>query len=153
MALRLTRKLEEPRTIDIGYGVEVDMQPFTYAQFKEAEAAAARLSEGSGDAADAAAREAIDDEDMPPEVEDAVRGRYGHALLLILVVRHASGWRGIVTDGEAPAPLTHATVAQFLDLFPGAAQTLAREVMAPAHWLVSEGNGSAPSQGTGTPAA
>jgi hypothetical protein len=152
MALRLSRKLNGPRRIDLGYGVAITVAPFTFAQFKEAEAAALRLSEEARSQADAALFEALDDEDLPPEAADAVRGSFGQALLRILLVRHGTGWEGIETDDGTPAPMTHATIGDLLDLFPGVAQVLSRDLMAPFHALVSEGNGSAPSQGTATPA-
>ncbi|WP_152455723.1 hypothetical protein [Roseivivax sp. THAF40] len=144
----MSRKLMGPRRIDIGYGVAFHVRPFTFADFKNAEASAVRIAEESRSPMDAAAVEAIDEEDMPPEVEDAFRGDFAQALLLVLLQRYGEGWEGVETEAGTPASFDRRSILEFLDLFPGAGQTLQREILLPFHVLVSEGNGSAPSQDT-----
>lgn len=153
MALRLSRKLTGPRRIEIGYGVVFTVRHFTFSDFKHAEASAARIAEESRSAADASTMEALDDEDMPPEVEEAHRGNFAQALLLVLLQRFGDGWEGVETEAGEPAPFDRRALLEFLDLFPGAALTLQRELLLPFHLLVTEGNGSAPSPSTDTSAA
>ncbi|ETX26851.1 hypothetical protein [Roseivivax isoporae] len=152
MALRLARKLAAERRLELGYGVAVTVAPFSFADFKQAEAAAMRVAEAHRPPQEAALVEAIDDEDLPPETMDSVRGLFAQHLVVILLARHGRGWEGVEAEDGTAAPFTTAAIGELLDLFPGIALTLARDLLAPFEALVSEGNASAPSQGTGTPA-
>ena len=139
MALRLDRSVARNRRIDLGYGVSLTMRPFGFAEFKEAEAAAHRLASQTLPPAEAASIDAFDDEDLPPEVEDATRGQFASHLIRILVSRFGDGWEGVETESGEPAALTLRTFDEFMTLFPGVVQGLQVQLLAPYQAAVLEG--------------
>lgn len=152
MALRLKRGLTEGRTLELGYGVNVTHRPFTYADLREAEATALRLARETLPAARAFEAAATDDEDLPPEHEEALRGQAARHLVKLLVLRFGTAWGGVETDTGDSAPLTAESLDLFLDLFPGVASALHAQLLAPWFELEQEGNGFAPSHSTATAA-
>lgn len=145
MALRLSRAIGTARRIELGYGVAVSVEPFSYAQFQAMQAAALRLGRESLPADMAVEVEAVDDEDLRPEIEDRVRGDAAAHLLRLVLIRYGAGWEGLEDDAGAPAPMTPDSIGHFLDLFPGVATQLQHALLAPFHEVASEGNGSGPS--------
>lgn len=150
MVLRLVRGLTGGRTIELGYGVTVTHRGFTYADLREAESTALRLARETMPAARAFDAAALDDEDLPPEHEEALRGQAARHLVKLLLLRFGTAWGGLETDSGEPAPLTAESVDMFLDLFPGVASALHGQLLSPWHELEREGNGYAPSPSTAT---
>lgn len=148
MALRLARSINQGRTIPVGYGVSFDFKPFTFAQYREARAAAYKMARSSLSMSAQMAVESVDDEDMPDDVEHEIQGRFDHALLLLLIMRYCRSWSGLLTEVEeadTPAPLAVGYVEALLDTYPGVADTLSRQLLLPFQMVEQEGNGSAPS--------
>ncbi|EPX82101.1 hypothetical protein [Salipiger mucosus] len=150
MVLRLQRRLGGARDIELGYGVVVSHRAFTYGDLREAEATAMRLARQTLPADRAFNAECIDDEDLGPEHDEALRGQLARHLVKLLLMRFGTGWQGVEGEDGAPAPLTAETLDTFLDLFPGVATTLHAGLLAPWAELEREGNGSAPLQDTAT---
>ena len=150
MALRLARKLGRSRRIELGYGVWVDLRPFSYAEFKECEATAMRMALDGMSTADATETAAMDDEDLRPEVEEATRGRFASFIVHLVLVRFGEGWGGIEDEDGAPVAMNAGTIAQVLEAFPGVAQALHIEMLQPFQAVDAEGNVSAPLPNTAT---
>lgn len=148
MALRLSRVVDRPRRIEVGYGVAMSFRPMSYAAYKEVEAAALRLARERLPIDMAAEVEAVDDDDIRPEVEDRLRGEAAAQLVRMAMLRFGESWEGLEDETGAPAPMTPETVSQFLELFPGVASFVHQALLAPFQELRREGNASAPSQGT-----
>ncbi|MGR3438770.1 hypothetical protein [Salipiger abyssi] len=153
MVLRLKRRLTDDRTVEVGYGVTISHRAFSYAEFREVEATAMRLARETLPAARAFDAATLDDEDLPPEHEEALRGQSARHAVKLLLLRFGTGWDGIETEDGAPAPLTAESLDLFLDLFPGVAATLHALLLSPWAELEQEGNGSAPSPHTATAVA
>jgi len=150
VVLRLSRGIGKPRRIELGYGFWVELGPFSYAAFKECEAAAMRLAIASMPHADAAETEALDDEDLRPEVEEATRGRFAALIIQVVLTRFGIAWGGIEDEEGAPVPMNASSIAQVLEAFPGVAQVLHVEMLAPYEGVDAEGNGFAPLPSTAT---
>lgn len=148
MALRLGRAIAAERTIKVGYGASFSFRPFSFADFKEAEAAAMRLAREGMPAVMAVELEAVDDEDVAPEVEDNLRGRAADNLVRLLVRRFGTGWDGFETEDGSPAPFDADHIGQVFDLFPGIVQVLQQSLMTPFQEVTREGKPSAPSPST-----
>ncbi|MAC81489.1 MAG: hypothetical protein CML66_25900 [Rhodobacteraceae bacterium] len=148
MALRLGRAIAAERTIEVGYGVSFSFRPFSFADFKEAEAAAMRLARDGMPAMMAVELEAVDDEDVAPEVEDNLRGRAAANLVRLLIRRFGTGWDGIEAEDGSPAPFDAEHIGQAFELFPGIIQMLQQSLMVPFQEVAREGKPSAPSQST-----
>ena len=144
MVLRLTRRLGAARRIELGYGVTVSHRAFSYADLREAEATALRLARQSLPEALAFEAECLDDEDLGPEHEEALRGQAARHLVKLILLRFGTGWTGVETEAGAPAPLDAASIEAFLDLFPGVASALHAALLQPWVDLEQEGNASAP---------
>jgi hypothetical protein len=151
MVLRLSRAIGVSRRIEVGYGVVFQIGPFTFAEYKEAEATALRLARAALPPAVALDMEAYDDEDMPAAVEDTTRGIFASQMLSLMLRRFGVGWEGVELEDGSPAPLDGEAIDQFLAMFPGAAQQLQHGLLAPLVAVTSEGKGSAPSPSTGIP--
>ncbi|MBO9451444.1 hypothetical protein J7426_14315 [Tropicibacter sp. R16_0] len=148
----------------MGYGVSFLVRGFSYAEFKEVESAAQRIAREQAPMSEQAELDSMDDEDISPETEDAVKGRYAHALLLLILLKFGTGWRGVVLapEGEGEvvdpdaeeieAPFVKPRIEDFLEQFPGAALSLQQQLLTPYQAVSLEGKGSAPSQSTGIPA-
>lgn len=148
MALRLARSINQGRSISVGYGVSFDFKPFTFAQYREARAAAHKMARSSLSMSAQLAVESVDDEDMPTDVEHEIQGRFDHALLLLLITRYCQSWSGLLIGdegAETPAPLEVGYVEALLDSYPGVADYLSRALLLPFQMVEQEGNGSAPS--------
>ncbi|GGG59758.1 hypothetical protein GCM10011415_02110 [Salipiger pallidus] len=150
MVLRLSRALAGARTIPLGYGVTVSFRQFGFSDLREAQAAAMRLARETLPPAHAFDAAALDDEDLGPEHEDALRGQADRHFVKLLLVRFGTGWEGLEDETGAPAPFEAATIDIFLDLFPGTASVLHQSLMAPVVAVEMEGNVSAPSPHTAT---
>ena len=74
---------------------------------------------------------ALDDEDLGPEHEEALRGQTAQHLVKLLLTRFGTGWDGIEDDTGAPASLQSETIDAFPDLFPGTAYSLLSGLLAP----------------------
>ncbi|MEL6960457.1 MAG: hypothetical protein AAGL89_16050 [Pseudomonadota bacterium] len=144
MAIRLLRHLNIPRDIDVGYGVSIRVMPFSYADYRECEAAAMRQATEGMSQADAIEMDSVDFEEVDPRVQDGIQGRYSKCLLQVLLVRFGDGWTGIQDENGKAAPMNADTVEQFFDLFPAAGQMVLSEVVQPYQVIASEGNVSAP---------
>lgn len=148
MALRLGRSINQERNIPVGYGVSFSFKPFSFAQYREARAAAHKMARSSLSMKSQMAVETIDDEDMPEEVEHEIQGQFDHALLLLLIMRYCQSWEGLLTENEGAeeqAPLEIGYVESLLAAFPGVADFLSRQLLLPYQIVEQEGNGSAPS--------
>jgi len=143
MALRLGRSIGQEREIDVGYQVVFTFRPFSYAELEEVKSAAQKLSRDALSLQSQMAVEAIDDEDMPDQVENEIRGKFQHVLLLTLVIRFCSKWDGVEKEDGSPAPLEFGYIDSFLTEFPGVANTLAQQVLLPYQMVAQEGKGSA----------
>lgn len=150
MVLRLQRRLGGAREIPLGYGVTVSHQAFGYADLREAEATAMRLARQTLPAARAFDAECLDDEDLGPEHDEALRGQAARHLVKLLVTRFGTGWSGVETEDGAAAPLTADYLDAFLDTFPGVASSLHAGLLSPWVALEQEGNVSAPLPDTAT---
>lgn len=150
------------RDLNPGYGVVIGIRAFSFADLKAAEATALRLAREQRPAEEAIEVEAVDDEDLSPEIKDDVQGRVVHNLVLLLLLRFGTGWQGVVAapsdtvdapeEDEVTAPFDRASLTQFLAQFPGVASALHAEMLSPWAEVIAEGKGSAPLPGTGTPA-
>jgi hypothetical protein len=149
MVLRLGRSIDAVRDIDVGYGVSFTFRPFSYAEYKSAEAAAQKLARSGLSMSSQIAVETADDEDLPEQVEQEIRGRFHSVLLLILLDRFCTSWAGVELEDGTPAPTEYGCFEVFLKEFPGVANTLAGRLLAPFFEVEQEGNGSAPSPSTG----
>lgn len=150
MVLRLSRAMAGARTIPLGYGVTVSFRQFTFAELREAEATAMRLARETLPPARAFDAAALDDEDLGPEHDDALRGQAARHLVKLLLTRFGTGWEGVEDETGAPAPLEAGSIDAFLDLFPGTAASLHAGLLAPMVAVEMEGNVSAPSPHTAT---
>ncbi len=152
MVLRVAKGIAKSRVLEVGYDVAVSMRGFTYAQYKEMEAAAMRLSSQTVPDSIAMARDAYDDDEMPPEVEDATRAQFHAHLLSIVLMRFGESWRGLEDEetGE-PLPMNATSIAAVLEQFPGVSLSLAQQILTPYQQIASEGKGSAPLPDTDTP--
>ncbi len=150
MVLRLSRALDGARKITLGYGVAVSFRQFSFADLREAEATAMRLARETLPPAHAFDAAALDDEDLGPEHEEALRGQAARHLVKLLLTRFGTGWEGIEDETGAPAPLSSASIDAFLELFPGTASVLHQGLLAPMVAVEREGNVSAPSPHTVT---
>ncbi|WP_065329964.1 hypothetical protein [Tritonibacter mobilis] len=147
MALRLGRSINQERTIPLGYGVTLVFKPFTYAQYKEARAAAHKMARANLSDESQMAVEFVDDEDMPEQVEQEIQGRIEHYVLVLLIVRYCSSWEGLLTDDEGSetlAPINLASAGALLDTYPGIAEYLGKILLTPHKLVAQEGNGFAP---------
>jgi hypothetical protein len=153
MALRLSRSLNVERRIEVGYGVIFRIRAFSFAEYKEVEAAAHRMARETLSPGIAIELEAVDDEDLKPEVDDAMRGRFAQTLTLLLLLRFGTGWGGVEIDDDKSAPFERQSIEMFLDQFPGVAIVLQQQLLLPFQTIAAEGKGSAPLPDTGTPEA
>ncbi|MBE9635780.1 hypothetical protein [Salipiger mangrovisoli] len=150
MVLRLHRRGSEPRQIDLGYGVTVSCKPFGYADYREAEAAALRLARQNLPEELQLEAEIHDEENLGPEHDEALRGLAARYVVKLLLLRFGAGWAGVELEDGSAAPMTAATLDEFMRLFPGVSATLHGELLAPWIALEMEGNVSAPSPNTAT---
>lgn len=153
MVLRLARSLNAERRIDVGYGVAFHIRAFSFAEYKEVEAAAHRMAREKLPVGIAAEIEAVDDEDLKPEVGDAMRGRFAQILTLLLLLRFGTRWDGVEINDDEAAPFERVSIELFLDQFPGVAIALQQHLLMPFQAVASEGKVSALSPDTGTPEA
>ncbi|MEP4708739.1 hypothetical protein [Pseudophaeobacter sp.] len=152
----MARSIEMERDIPVGYGVVFYFKPFSYAEFKECESTAHRLSRQNLSMAAQMAVETIDDEDTPDQVEDEIRGRFHSALLTILITRFGLRWEGVEREpaGDAdpevsiPAPFEQGYIDNFLTQYPGVSNVLSGRLLLPFRMVEQEGNASAPSPST-----
>lgn len=148
MALRLGVAIGQARRIDCGYGVAVLVGPMSFAAFKEIEATAWRVARDRLPLDMAAETEAVEDADLRPEIEDAIRGAAAAQLLRLALIRFGRAWEGLELEDGTPAPMTADTVDQALELYPGVGQAIQASLLTPFQEVGREGNASAPSPAT-----
>ncbi|MBB3995308.1 hypothetical protein GGR95_002963 [Sulfitobacter undariae] len=147
----MSRSIGENRRIEVGYGVAFLIGSFTFAEYKEVESTAMRLARATLPPAMAMDVEALDDEDMPVEIEDTTRGLFASKQLSLMLRRFGVGWEGVEMEDGTAAPFDGEAIDQFLSMYPGAALLLQQSLLSPYIAVVSEGKSSALLPDTGTP--
>lgn len=154
MVAKLSKTLRgQERRIPLGFGVSFTFKPFTFAQYKEAEAWATRNArEGLSDE-QSAALAGSDIDEMGDDFKDRLIGLASQMVLDRLVLNFCIKWEGVEEFGEdpevtQPMELSPENWGLFRDDFPTLVELLDQQLRNPMHAVVTEGNGSAPSQNT-----
>lgn len=154
MVAKLSKALRgEKRRISLGYGVSFEFEPFTFAQYKEAEAWAMRNAREGLTSAQEAALAGAEVEELGGEFQDTLMGLAAQMILDRLVMNFCTGWDGVEgfdKDPEDSAPLafTPENWEMFRDEMPALVELLEQQLRNPMHIVVTEGNGSGLSQST-----
>lgn len=156
MALRLSRAFTGPREISLGFGVTMVFRQFGFADYREAEAWAQRTARESLTGAQKAALAGHEMDEMDGEFHDKLIGLASEMHLDRLVTKFCDGWTGVEIgdddDDAEPLKFSAENWETFRNAFPVIVDRLDRQLQAPMHAVVSEGNASAPLPDTGTPA-
>jgi len=99
--MKLTHNTADPYTIELPYGIEVEITPLTSASMGLCQSKARKI---------------VQDENIEDEAEKDAR--YSQELIAQLGIRHIKSWSGVLGEDDKDAELTPDAIKALFDVYP-----------------------------------